>query len=126
MEEVNSFFFDTYALFQIMHISENYRKYTYDEVHLVTTKLNLMELYYALLRTYGKEKAEEGFNFFNSFCVKYNDDVLKEAGEFRLKNYRRDLSYIDCIGYIIAKRMNVLFLTGDEQFKDFDNVEFVK
>ena len=126
MEEVNSFFFDTYALFQVMHISENYRKYTSGEIHVVTTKLNLMELYYTLLRVYGKEKAEEGFNFFNPFCVKYNDEVIKEASEFRLENYRRDLSYVDCMGYIVAKRMNVKFLTGDEQFKDFNNVEFVK
>jgi len=33
---------------------------------------------------------------------------------------------VDCIGYIIAKKSGVQFLTGDEHFKDFENVEFVK
>lgn len=125
MEKVNSYFFDTYALFELIKGNSNYNKYK-SNLMILTCKLNLMELYYALLRVNGKEDAEFYFEQFNQFCVKYNDDVIKEASEFRLSNYRRDLSYIDCIGYIIAKKLGVKFLTGDEQFKYFDNVEFVK
>ncbi|MBS3065542.1 PIN domain-containing protein [Candidatus Pacearchaeota archaeon] len=126
MEEVKTLFFDTYALFEIVHASKNYHVYAQKDVSVITTKLNLMELYYSLLRLYGKAKAEEAFNFFNEFCVKYNDNVIKEACEFRHENYKRDISYIDCIGYIIAKRMGIGFLTGDEQFENFKNVEFVR
>ena len=54
------------------------------------------------------------------------DDIIKQANEFRLNNYKRELSYIDCLGYILAKKRGFKFLTGDEQFKYFDNVEFVK
>ena len=32
----------------------------------------------------------------------------------------------DCIGYIIAKRLGMKFLTGDKEFEGFENVEFVK
>ena len=46
--------------------------------------------------------------------------------KFRLKNKKMDLSYADCIGYIYACENNLKFLTGDEKFKDMDNVEFVK
>ena len=126
MEEVESYFFDTYALFEAVHENKNYLRFTEEDFSIFTSKLNLMELYYTLLRIYGKERAEEAFEFFNKFCVKYNDEVVKEASEFRLNHYRRDLSYIDCIGYILAKKSGAKFLTGDEQFKDFDNVEFVK
>ena len=126
MGEVESFFFDTYALYETVHNSNSYSKYLNGELSLITTKLNLMELYYSLLRVYGKEKAEESFNFFKGFCVEIDDEILKQASEFRFANYKRDLSYVDCIGYILAKRRGVKFLTGDEQFKKFDNVEFVK
>jgi len=32
----------------------------------------------------------------------------------------------DCIGYVIAERNKMRFLTGDEKFKNKKNVEFVK
>jgi len=125
MEEVNSLFFDTYALFEIIKGSKNYENYARG-ISIITTKLNLLELHYALLRVKGKEEADFYFEEFNQFCVRYNDEVLKEASEFRLNNYKRDLSYIDCVGYIVARKLGVKFLTGDQQFKEFDNVEFVK
>ena len=52
--------------------------------------------------------------------------TIKEANEFRLLNKSRKLSYADCIGYIIARRYGLKFLTGDKQFSDMPNVEFVK
>ena len=55
MEEVESLFFDTYALFEIVHISKNYHKYTMQEVSPITTKLNLMELYRLILKEKGVE-----------------------------------------------------------------------
>ena len=39
---------------------------------------------------------------------------------------KKRISFIGGIGYLLAKKRNAKFLTGDEQFKDFDNVEFVK
>ncbi len=125
MEEIKSFFFDTYALFELVKGNPNYEKYKIG-VSIATTKLNLMELHYVLLRLKGKEEAEFYFNEFNQFCIRYNDEILKQANEFRFENYKRDLSYVDCIGYIIAKKLGIKFLTGDGQFSGFENVEFVK
>ncbi|MEK7120534.1 MAG: type II toxin-antitoxin system VapC family toxin, partial [Patescibacteria group bacterium] len=73
-----------------------------------------------------REKADLAFDYFKKFTIDFSDETIKGANEFRLKNYRRDLSYVDCVGYILAKKLNAKFLTGDEQFKNFDNVEFVK
>jgi predicted nucleic acid-binding protein len=46
--------------------------------------------------------------------------------KFRKKNKKRNLSYADCIGYIYALKNNLIFLTGDKEFEDLKNVEFVK
>ena len=43
---------------------------------------------------------------------------------FRLKH--GGLSYADCIGYVIARREGMKFLTGDAAFKRLENVEFVR
>ena len=125
MEELDTFFFDTYALFEIVHKNKSYEKYTH-EITMITTKLNVMELHYALLRLYGKEIAEKAFTKFTEFCVDFTDDEIKEASEFRFKNYKRDLSYIDCLGYTMAIKRGYKFLTGDTQFAHFEDVEFVK
>ena len=50
-----AYFFDTYAFFEILNGNQNYSKYL--KVVGATTKLNLMELHYGLLREYGKEFA---------------------------------------------------------------------
>jgi len=44
--------------------------------------------------------------------------------KYKFKNQK--LSFIDCIGYILAKKHKAKFLTGDEKFKGKENVEFVK
>lgn len=120
-----TYFFDTYALFEILHENENYLKYSKD-ISIITTKLNLMELHYALLRLYDEEKAEEAFDFYNKFCIDFDDEDIKETNKFRLKNKTKKLSYIDSLGYILARKLNAKFLTGDNQFKNLEGVEFVK
>ncbi len=120
-----TYFFDTYAFYELIKGNPNYKKYE-KEITLITTKLNLMELHYGLLRDEGEEIAEVYYEKFLKFCVEIDDNTIKTANTFRLKNYKRKLSYVDCLGYILAKKFNAKFLTGDEQFKDFENVEFVK
>ena len=120
-----SFFFDTYAMYELLHQNPNYRKYA-QEISIITTKLQLMELHYLLLRIYGKEEADIAFERFKEFCVEIEDETIKQATTFRHLNYTRKLSYIDCIGYVLARKYNIPFLTGDEQFKEFEGVEFVK
>lgn len=117
-------FFDTYALFEIVHKNENYAPYL--SIGIITTKMNLMELHYRLLLLYGKEIAEKAFNRFLPFAVEISDEVIKEANGFKLLYKQREFSYIDCLGYLLARSMNVKFLTGDKQFEQLDGVEFVK
>jgi len=49
---------------------------------------------------------------------------MKRRLELRKK--KLDLSYADAIGYAVSLRLMLMFLTGDEAFKNLENVEFVK
>ena len=119
-----AYFLDTYALIEILNKNKNYEPYK--KGHLITTKFNLMELHYFLLRNVGKKDADFHYNRLLDMVVEITDEIIKKSNEFKLLNKKRKLSYIDCIGYIIAKMSTVKFLTGDNQFENLENVEFVK
>jgi predicted nucleic acid-binding protein len=119
------FFFDTYALHEIVGQNENYRPYM-AKVKIVITQLNLMEFYYGIYIKHGKDLADKYFDRLVDFVVDIDNDTIKKAMAFRAENKTKNLSYTDCIGYIVAKSLGVKFLTGDNQFKDMPNVEFVK
>ena len=119
-----AYFLDTYALIEIVKKNKNYEPYK--KGNLITTKLNLMEFHYFLLRTVGKSEADVKYNRLLSLTTEISDETIKKANEFKLFHKKRKLSYIDCLGYIIARISGSKFLTGDNQFKDLQNVEFVK
>ncbi|MBI3190395.1 PIN domain-containing protein [archaeon] len=123
--EIETLFFDTYAFFEIIKGNQNYRRFSKD-IAIMTTKLNLMDLYYGILITKGEQDADKYYDKLTKFAVDIDNDIIKEAMKFRAKNKDRNLSYADCIGYIIALKNNIKFLTGDEQFKDLQDAEFVK
>ena len=120
-----SFFFDTYAFYEIIVGNPNYLPFVKD-VKITTTQLNLMELYYQLLSLYDKESALRLFKRYEEFIVPVSNAIIIEAMDFRKQNYKKNISYVDCIGYVIAKKMDIPFLTGDRQFEDKENVKFVK
>ena len=43
-----------------------------------------------------------------------------------LKIKFKQLSIPDVIGYTLANRLHIKFLTGDEGFREMQNVEFIK
>ena len=45
---------------------------------------------------------------------------------FRFNNLKKDISMTDCIGYFLAKSLGIKFLTGDKEFENMKDVEFVK
>lgn len=125
MGEIRNFFFDTYAFIEIIKENENYEPYKKD-VGVVTTLFNLIELHYSLLRVVGKEEADKHFDRLLPFVIQIPPEVIKKANYFKLLNKKKKLSYVDCIGYFLSKRMNIKFLTGDKEFKDLEGVEFIK
>ncbi|MBI3035423.1 PIN domain-containing protein [Candidatus Woesearchaeota archaeon] len=125
MIEQTNLFFDTYALLEVIRGNFNYKKYS-KNIGIVTTKLNLMELYCRLYVLHGLETAEFYYQKYHPFVVEVADSLIKKAMIFRAENRKKDLSYVDCIGYVFAKENKIKFLTGDMQFENMENVEFVK
>jgi len=118
----DKYFFDSYALFEIVFGNEKYLRYA--EAGGVTTMFNIAELNYGLKKEKSKEEADKITDSFKSCTIKVHWDSLKEA--MNLKTKHKSLSIPDSIGYITAKKLGIRFLTGDEDFRNFENVEFIK
>lgn len=118
------YFFDSYAVVEIVRGNPNYARYTQNEV--VLTVFNLTEIYWSALNKLGEEAANEIYAQYKSSLIEINDDVLKNAMKFRKQHKNKDFSYTDCIGYCCALESNIKFLTGDKGFKGMENVEFVQ
>ena len=125
MGEVEVYFFDSYAFFEIIEGNSNYHPFS-KNIGIITTKLNLLELHYGLLKLYGKEVADKYYDQYVPFAMEIEDEIFKRASSLKTLLRKKKLSYIDCIGYIVALSKGVKFLTGDKQFQDLENVEFVK
>ena len=117
-----AYFFDTYALFEIIEGNPKYEGYF--NCRIIITIFNLAEFNYNLKKEMSKEKADKYTRDYYDYLVEVEiDDVIKAVD---LKTKHRNLSIPDAIGYVIAKKYNVKILTGDEDFRDLENVEFVK
>ena len=114
-------FLDTYAMIEILQGNPNFNSFLDKEKY--TTDFNLLELAYYLVRNDLQESTIEPF-------LRFRLDIDKswffEAAKLKKEYARREFSYCDAIGYIAAIKSGMIFVTGDQQFKDMPNVEFVK
>lgn len=120
------YFFDTYALIEIIAQNPLYSRYNLTEIDAGTTIFNLMETHFYYLKNFGNEEAERIYNLLLSLLISTDDDTIKDANKFKLANNKKRFSFTDCIGYVTALKLNLKFVTGDYAFKNFENVEFVK
>jgi len=118
------YFFDSYAVMEILKGNPNYQEYK--EKSIILTKLNLFEIYHSILDQFDEDLAERIYDMYLPYVVDFGDDVIKQAAKFRLEHIRKRLSMTDCIGYVYSLKAGVKFLTGDKEFEFFENVEFVK
>lgn len=118
------FFYDTYAIISLIEGSENYNKY---KNNIITTSiLNFAELYNIFLRNQGKQTADYWAKKLNFNILEIDKDSISKAVKFRFDNKKENLSLTDCVGYVLALKNNIKFLTGYGKFEDKENVEFVK
>ena len=118
------YFFDSYAVMEIIKGNPNYKEYLNKNVVLI--KENIFEIYLSILKQINKETADNILDEYYHYVIDFNEDIIKEAAQLKFKYYKQDISMTDCIGYILAIKLGIKFLTGDKEFKDFENVEFVK
>ena len=119
-----AYFFDSYAIIEIIKGNPDYQAYKNCET--VITKLNLFEIYFKLLKEFSEINADKFLAESYDLAVDFDEDIIKLAAKFRLKNSDKNLSMTDCIGYVLAWNMGIKFLTGDKEFESVENVEHVK
>src|SRR3989344_5636538 len=114
------YFYDTYALIEIVKGNSNFDKFSVSMQ--ICINQNLFELHNSLLRQFNKRTADYWINNFNYRLIEVTKEDIIEASDFRFKHKEKKLSMTDCVGYIIAKKHKLKFLTGDKQFEDLPNV----
>lgn len=124
MTETKIFLADTYALIEMLGGNRSYKPYL-DHI-LITTKFNLVELYYHFLHDYDKKTADKYLKLYSQFIIPITYSSIQSGMQFKLIHKKEKLSYVDCIGYALAIELSIRFLTGDQKFENKENVEFVK
>ncbi len=122
---MSEFFYDSYAIIEFINNNPRFVRY-FTENGGVTTLYNVLEVYYAIIKEGGAHEAKKVLELLRPIIVYPDISYVEESMKFRLENKEKKLSYADCLGYIIAKRKKIKFLTGDEGFRHLANVEFVK
>ena len=118
------YFWDSYAVAEFIAGNPNFARFAGEPV--TVTIFNLAEIFWIALREYSEKDAVIIYENYKQGLVDVDDDILKEAIIFRKKVYsKKKISYAEAVGYIYALKNGLKFLTGDKEFKDLDNVEFV-
>ncbi len=97
----DAYFFDTYAIIEIIKGNQNYQKYK--DAAAAITIFNIVELHYALLREYSSVIADAFAGKYSEFQVEIDFEIIKTANTLKLQHRKRDLSAADVIGYATAK-----------------------
>jgi predicted nucleic acid-binding protein len=83
-------------------------------ISIIMNKINLLEVYYDIYRTYGQENALKFLNDIKSILIEINsetsDNLLKEAGRFKV-TYK--ISLADSIVLAEAKINSAAIITAD-------------
>ncbi len=115
------YFFDTYAIIEAIRGNPNYKKFR--TLPIITSIFNLAELNYILKKEMTKDKADNYTEEYENALVEVAVTDIKKAMD--LKTKKRNLSIPDAIGYTLAIKNKAIFVTGDSDFKEFPNVEFI-
>ena len=119
-------FFDTYALVEFLGGREEFRRHA---AHgFVITRWNLAELLLLDIRERGEEVARKDFRRLLGACTDVKDEDLWNAARFWKEQRRvhRKFSFPDSLGYVVARRLAIRFVTGDDEFRGLPGVLFQK
>jgi predicted nucleic acid-binding protein len=107
--------------------NSNYRAY-FEENDGVLTKLNLIEICYRTIELHGEEAATQVVKLFAKYTIDFASADIIGSMKLRLtlKQNGRNISYADALGYYLALKNKLKFLTGDKEFEGLDGVEYVK
>ncbi len=86
-----------------------------------------MEIAYYYHKSGNGDMAKQVVDSFSKFLVDFDIDDIEQSMLLRskLKNKKLDISYADALGYHLARKLKLKFLTGDSQFRNLDGVKFI-
>src|SRR4030043_2478237 len=88
---------------------------------LLMTSVNFGEVYYIILRECGQGRAQEIERLTQTIPIQIVDVDIRLAKESaRFKAQKKD-SYADCFAAALAKLLKGEVVTGDKEFKAFEN-----
>ena len=103
-------------------VANVYQKAVSGEITLAINKLNLLEVYYDLIRTYGKENADNFYKKFKQSPIniyhEISDEIFTEAGRLKA-SYK--ISLADSVALAQAIVSGGALLTADHH--EFDPIE---
>src|SRR3989344_3182726 len=103
-ESKPTYFFDTYAFFEVLKGNPNYNKYI--DSTIITSIFNIAELNYNLKKEKSKKIADSITDQYKKYIVPLVITDIKLAGDLKVKF--KHLSIPDAIGYNVAKRYKVI------------------
>ena len=119
----SKYLFDTYAIIEVLKGSSSYSLFV--DADCIINNFIFAELCYNLFLI-KEPDADDYISKYSKFINSVNPEWIKEAMELRVEMKKRNVSITDCVSYIMAKKLDIKFLTGDPEFENLDNVEFVK
>ncbi|MFH0971069.1 MAG: PIN domain-containing protein [Candidatus Micrarchaeota archaeon] len=126
---MKKYFFDTYALLELILGSPRYASIYSEVSEVITTDYNVAEAYFKLLSKGQPGIAEKLEEMLMEDALIPSKLALIEACKVKLelrKSVNKNISFVDALGYYMAQSKGIKFLTGNDAFKGLKNVEFVK
>lgn len=89
----------------------------------VTSAMNLLEMHVVVARLYGEPEADRALQAFRRLSVGPDDLDIREASRLKREHRKRGLSYIDALGYSMARNRSLTFVTTDSGFRGLESVD---
>ena len=118
------FFFDAYALIEVIRGNASYSRFKEETV--ITSAPQVSEAFYYALRTGQTSEFKLALQKMRPELLGATLQDWEEAASMKFAYKSKRLSLIDCLGYGLARKNYLKFLTGDKEFEVMANVEFVK
>jgi len=115
------FFFDASAIIRVVQGEDEFAPYANQSI--VTERGHVFEFTRHLVKTVGARGARESLSRLRAARVEPTDEDLVEAA--KLVTRSTSLSAQDALGYVLARRERLVFLTTDRAFRNMPGAEVV-
>ena len=121
------FYLDSYAIIEMARGNPRYLGFR--DAPVVTSNLNLLEVYYILCQQGSENLAEDCLESLKPQAVDIPPRMIPRIAKYRLERRGATgerFSYADAFGYVYAQERGYTFLTGAHEFEGFPGVRFVR